>query len=435
MNLTTSINKIKGFILLKGGKVYDPFESIDKKNDILIKDGKIVKIGKNILLKNNYNIIDCKNKIITNGFIDLHVHFRDPGFEFKENIHTGSNAAIYGGFTRVCTMPNTNPVIDSPELVKYIINKSINLPIYIHPIGAITKSQKGLELAEIGGMVEAGAVAISDDGIPLKNSQLLRYALEYAKKFNIPVINHAEDDCLVNHGLMHEGNVSVRLGLVGNPDISESTMIHRDLSIAEYTKSKIHIPHVSSYKSLEIIEKFKKKGLDVTVEVTPHHLSLTEEILANYNTDAKVSPPIRSLKDKNALINGIKSGIIDCIATDHAPHAIEDKEKDFQNASCGMIGLESAFGLVNKTLSTEKINIKSIINLFTINPSKIINIKPNTIKEGNLAELNIIDPTYKWTFLENEIQSKSKNTPIIGEDLIGKVLVTINKGFISSRKS
>ena len=242
MNLTTSINKIKGFILLKGGKVYDPFESIDRKNDILIKDGKIVKIGKDILLKNNYNIIDCKNKIITNGFIDLHAHFRDPGFEFKENIRTGSNAALYGGFTRVCTMPNTNPVIDSPELVKYIINKSINLPIYIHPIGAITKSQKGLELAEIGGMVEAGAVAISDDGIPLKNSQLLRYALEYAKKFKIPVINHAEDDCLVNHGLMHEGNVSVRLGLVGNPDISESTMIHRDLSIAEFTKSKIHIP-------------------------------------------------------------------------------------------------------------------------------------------------------------------------------------------------
>ena len=432
--MNNGIEKIKGYILLKGGRVYDPFLSIDKINDILIKDGIIVEIGKNIRVKSSYKVINCKNEIVTNGFIDLHVHFREPGFEFKETIETGSLSAFYGGFTRVCTMPNTEPVIDSPELVKFIIDKSKEMPIYIYPIGAITKGQKGLELAEIGEMVLAGAVAISDDGVPLKNSQLLRFALEYAKKFNIPVINHAEDNCLMNNGLMHEGDISTKLGLPGNPDISESTMVHRDLSITEYVKGRLHIPHVSCYKSLEIIKAFRKKGVNVTAEVTPHHLSLTHEILNNYDTNAKVAPPIRSSKDRRALIQAIKSGIIDCIATDHAPHAIQDKERDFKNASCGMIGLESAFGLVNKTLIKEKLSTNEIINLFTINPSKVINIVPNLIKKGSLAELNIIDPKYQWTFNKEIIQSKSENSPLIGEEMVGKVLVTINKGYISDCK-
>jgi len=432
--LSNEINKIKGSVLLKGGRIYDSFLSINKVSDILIKDGVIIKISKNIPANNNYKIIDCKKRVITNGFIDIHVHFREPGFEFKETIETGSLSAFYGGFTRVCTMPNTEPVIDTPELIKFIINASDELPIYIHPIGAITKGQKGLELAEIGEMVLAGAVAISDDGIPVKNSQIMRYALEYTKKFNIPVINHAEDCCLVNDGLMHEGETSLKLGLNGNPDISESTMIYRDLAIADYIGGKLHIPHVSSYKSLEIIKYFKDKGVNVTVEVTPHHLSLTDEVLKNFNTNAKVAPPIRSQKDKNALIKGVKSGIIDCIATDHAPHSIIDKDKDFKNASCGMIGLESAFGLVNKTLASKKCSIESIINLFTVNPSQIINIKPNTINEGNIAELNIIDPNYEWIFSEDFIQSKSSNSPLVGKKMLGKVVFTINKGYISNCK-
>ncbi len=430
--MTRNIKKIKGYILLKGGRLYEPFLSIDKICDILIKNGTIVKVEKNISIKGKCKVINCKNKIITNGFIDLHVHFREPGFEFKETIQTGSSSAFYGGFTRVCTMPNTSPVIDSPELVKFIINKSKELPVYIYPIGAITKGQKGMELAEIGEMVEAGAVAISDDGIPLKNSQLLRFALEYAKKFNIPVINHAEDDCLVNHGLVHEGKMSTRLGLSGNPDIAESTMVHRDLSISEYVKGRLHIPHVSSSKSLEIIKDFKKRGVNVTAEVTPHHLSLTHEILVDYDTNAKVAPPIRSSNDRKALIRGIKTGLIDCIATDHAPHAIQDKDRDFKNASCGMIGLESAFGLVNKTLSREKVDINNVIDLFTINPSKVINITPNLIKNGNIAELNVIDPKSKWIFDENSIQSKSHNSPLIGKEMHGRAVVTINKGYITT---
>jgi dihydroorotase len=428
--LSKGLEKNKGFILLKGGRFYEPFLSIDVKNDILIKDGIIVKIDKNIKEEKKYKIIECKNNIITNGFLDLHVHFREPGFEFKETIETGSLSAFYGGFTRVCTMPNTEPVIDSPELIKFIIEQSKDTPVYIHPIGAITKGQKGLEISEIGEMVEAGAVAISDDGIPVKNSQVLRFALEYAKKFNIPVINHAEDNCLVNDGLMHEGEMSTKLGLPGNPDIAESAMVYRDLSISEYVGGRLHVPHVSSFKSLEVIKMFRKKGVNVTAEVTPHHLSLTDNILKYYDTNAKVAPPIRSSKDKKALIDAVKSGLIDCIATDHAPHAVEDKDRDFKHASCGMIGLESAFGIVNKTLAAEKVDIADIINLFTVNPSRVMNIVPNLIKEGNIAELNIIDPSCKWTFDEKSIKSKSNNSALLGQEMLGRVLFSMNKGYI-----
>ena len=434
MNLKNNFKKIKGFILLRGGKIYDPYLKLNKISDILIENEVIVKIKKNIKIKSNYHVINCKDDIITNGFIDLHVHFREPGFEFKETIESGSMSAFYGGYTRVCTMPNTSPVIDNPELIHYIIDESYKTPIYIHPIGAITKNQKGLELSEIGEMVAAGAVAISDDGIPVSNSQIMRYALEYSKKFNIPVINHAEDLCLVNDGVIHEGINSLKLGLPGNPSISESSMVFRDVSIAEYVGGKLHIPHVSSKESVEIIKNYKSKGLNITAEVTPHHLSLTDDILLNYDTNAKVAPPIRTQQDKKALISAVKDGTIDCISTDHAPHSIEDKEKDFENASCGMIGLESAFGLVNKTLSESKVSLQSIINLFTINPSNILNIIPNTIKEGNQAELNIIDPILEWVFDNKHIQSKSNNSPIIGKKLKGKVLVTINKGFISNCK-
>ena len=429
--MKNNIIKNKGYILLKNGRVYDSFTKMDEMKDILVCNGVISKIGSNIEKKSNYHEIDCRDKVITNGFIDLHSHFREPGFEFKETIETGSNAAFIGGYTRVCTMPNTSPVIDTPELVKHTINLSEKLPVYIYPIGAITKNQEGLELSEIGEMVAAGAVAISDDGFPLKNSQIMRYALEYTKKFNIPVINHAEDCCLVNDGLMHEGITSLKLGLTGNPDISESTMIYRDLSIAEYVGGKLHIPHVSTKKSLEIIAFFKERGVNVSVEVTPHHLCFTDEKLNNYNTNAKVAPPIRSLEDRNALIKAVKEGIIDCVATDHAPHSIIDKERDFQNASCGMIGLESAFGLVNRMLCND-LSIKKIINLFTLNPSKIMNIKPNDISVGNEAEINIINFNEEWKFNKSDIISKSKNSPVIGETLKGKIIMTMNRGFISN---
>ena len=434
MILKNNYNKINGYILLKGGRIYDSYINLNTVSDILIENGTIIKIKKNISAKSHYHIIDCKKKIITNGFTDLHAHFREPGYEFKETIKSGADSAFYGGYTRVCTMPNTNPVIDNPELIQFVIKQSQNTPIYIHPIGSITKGQKGIELSEIGEMVSKGAIAISDDGLPVSNAQILRIALEYAKMYDIPVINHAEDISLINNGLIHEGSSSLRLGLPGNPGISESSMVYRDISIARYVDGKLHIPHVSSKESLEVIKDFKSKGIHVTAEVTPHHLCLNDDILLDYNTNAKVSPPIRSKENQQALLNAVKDGTIDCIATDHAPHAIENKEKDFVNASCGMIGLESAFGLVNKTLSNADIPLESIIKLFTINPSQIFNIFPSVIKEGNLAELNIIDPDLEWVFKEENIRSKSHNTPIIDMKLKGKVLITINKGFISNRK-
>lgn len=434
MKMLSNISKIDGYILLRGGLLYDPFININENKDILIKDNKIISVKKSITLKDEYHVIDCENKIVTNGFIDIHSHFREPGFEYKETIETGSVSAFHGGYTRVCVMPNTDPVIDSPELCKNIIEKSKELPIYVYPIGAITKGQKGMELSEVGGMVNSGAVAISDDGLPVKNGQMLKVALEYAKKFNIPVINHAEDLMLVNDGLMHEGSKSLKLGLPGNPDISESTMVYRDLSIAEYVKGRLHVPHVSSAKSIDIIKQFKAKNINITAEVTPHHLCFNDEIISDYNTNSKVAPPIRSSVDQKALVKGVLDGVINCIATDHAPHSTDDKEKDFENAMCGMIGLESAFGLVNKTLKNAKMDIKSVINLFTINPAQIVNVLPNYIQEGHEAEINIIDSNIEWEFNKKHIYSLSKNTPVLGKTLVGKVLFTINKGFISNYK-
>jgi len=432
--LKFSIKKINSYILFKGGLIYDPYIKLNDKKDVLIKNNKIIEIKNDISIKSSYQVINCKGFVITNGFIDLHSHFREPGYEFKETLKTGSLSAIYGGYTRVCVMANTDPVIDTPELVRFLIDKSSSLPIFIYPIGSITKGQKGEQLSEIGEMVKAGAVAISDDGLPVKNSQVLRSALEYAKKFDIPVINHAEDNCLVNKGLMHEGLNSLRLGIPGNPSIAESAMIYRDMEIAKYVNGRLHIPHVSSKESLDVIQFFKDKNFNVSAEVTPHHLCLTDDVLKKYNTNAKVAPPIRSKKHQESLINAIKKGLINCIATDHAPHSIDDKDTDIQNASCGMIGLESSFGLVCKTLLKHKMSITSIINLFSYNPSQIIKVDPNPIKEGCDAEINIIDPNIEWTFKNENIQSKSFNTPILGMKLKGKIIYTINKGFIANKK-
>ena len=434
MILNNKINKIEGYVLIKNGHVYDPFSDKDDNLDILIKDKKIIDIDKKIKIDPKFSVIDANNKIVTNGFVDLHAHFREPGFEYKENLKTGSMSAFFGGFTRVCCMPNTKPVIDSPEVINFLKYKSKNLPVHIYPIGSITKNQEGKELSEIGEMVNQGAVAISDDGVPVKNSQILRMALEYSKKFNIPVINHAEDNFLVNDGIMNEGNASLRLGLSGNPSISESTMVFRDLSIAEYVSGKIHVPHISTSESVDIIKLFKDRGVDITCEITPHHLCLSDEILFDYNTNSKVAPPIRSKANQRKLINAVKSGIIDCIATDHAPHSIDDKETDICSAACGMIGMETAFSLVYSTLKKEKISTNTILNLFSFNPSKIIGITPNPIVKNNEAEINIIDCEKKWIFNEKHIKSMSKNTPLLGRKMKGKVEFTINKGFISKHK-
>ena len=423
-----NLKKIPKKLLLHGGTVFDPFLDKSKKANILIKNNKISAMGPNIKDKDATKI-NCKGLVITHGFCDVHVHFREPGQENKETLNTGSLAALAGGFTRVCVMPNTTPPLDSPESIKFIIDKSANCPIFIHPIGAVSKSQNGEELTEVEGMVKEGAVAVSDDGLPITDSQVMRLALEYSSMFNIPVINHAEDECLRNDGVMNEGEVSTRLGLSGNPSLSESIMIQRDLELANLIKTKIHVPHVSSSSGVSNIKRMKKNNSKISAEVTPHHLYFNDNALSGYNTNFKVAPPIRTEKDRKALIKGLKDGTIDCIATDHAPHTTEEKEASFDMAPFGMIGLESCFGVVNKVLD---LPLKEIIKLLTINPRNIMNFNSNLFKKGALAEITIIDPDHEWIFAEENIYSKSKNSPFIGEKLKGKIHYTLSKGFLAN---
>ena len=423
-----NLKKIPKKLLLQGGTIFDPYLDKSKKANLLIENNKISAMGPNIKDKDATKI-NCKGLVITHGFCDVHVHFREPGQENKETLNTGSLAALAGGFTRVCVMPNTTPPLDSPESIKFIIDKSANCPIFIHPIGAVSKSQKGEELTEVQGMVKEGAVAISDDGLPIADSQVMRLALEYASMFNIPVINHAEDECLRNDGVMNEGEASTRLGLSGNPSLSESIMIQRDLELANLIKTKIHVPHVSSSSGVSNIKRMKKNNSKISAEVTPHHLYFNDNALSGYNTNFKVAPPIRSEKDRKALIKGLKDGTIDCIATDHAPHTTEEKEASFDMAPFGMIGLESCFGVVNKVLD---LPLKEIIKLLTINPRNIMNFNSNLFKKGASAEITIIDPDHEWIFSEENIYSKSKNSPFIGEKLKGKIHYTLSKGFLAN---
>ena len=422
------INKLKQSVLLEGGAIYVPFENKKIKGSIIIQNGLVKEVG-DIAAPENVTKVNCRGKLISPGFIDIHAHFREPGREDKETLTTGARAAISGGFTRVCVMPNTNPPLDSPEAIRFIIEKSADLPVKISPMGAITIGQNGMELTEVGEMVKAGAVAISDDGLPVQNGQVLRNALEYAQKYSITVINHAEDIHLRNEGVMNESILSTKLGLPGNPDISESVMVHRDLEVAEYTGGRIHIPHVSTKRSVDLIRKYKKMGVNVTAEVTPHHIGLTEEKLWEYDTYAKVAPPLRQDSDRSALIEGLLDGTIDCIATDHAPHTIEEKEMDFIHSPCGMIGLESAFGLSHSVLTKAGASTEQVIQWFTKGPSAIMGWDIVPFQVGNLAEVVIIDPKKKWEFNESDIQSRSKNSPMLGMQFTGKVDAVISGKF------
>ncbi len=425
-----ALEQISNNTILKGGKIVDPYNKKIYKNDILIKNGIIHKIGA-IDEFGTSQIIDCTGQIITHGFCDLHVHFREPGREDKETIETGATAAMSGGFTRVCVMPNTNPPLDSPESINFINKKAEDSPIHIHPIGAVSKGQDGKDITEMGLMYKEGAVAFSDDGLPIQDGAIMRIALEYSKLIDVPIINHAEDECLMNEGLMHEGIISARLGLPGNPDLSESSMVHRDLELADFVGARIHVPHVSSAKAVNLIRDMKKQKDDVTAEVTPHHLFFNHEDLISYDTNLKVGPPIRTESDRKSLIDAIKNGIIDCIATDHAPHTIEDKETTFDLASFGMIGLESCFGVTNKVLCKDS-DMKFIdyIALLTTKPRNIMGFDSNLLIEGKSAELVIVNPDEEWIFGKEHIKSKSINSPYIGKRLIGKVIGAISKNFI-----
>ena len=422
-----NLKKLPKKLVLQGGTILDPLSGRSKKGNVVIERNKIKSVGSTGGEKGETKI-DCSGLVITHGFCDVHVHFREPGREDKETLQTGSRAALAGGFTRVCVMPNTSPPLDAPESIRFIVEKAEECPVHIHPIGAVTKGQKGQELTEIQGIISEGAVALSDDGLPISDAQVMRLALEYTSMFDKPVINHAEDECLRNNGLMHEGEISTRLGLAGNPSLAEAIMIQRDLELANMIQAKLHVPHVSSAGGAANIRRMKKLNPNITAEVTPHHLFFNDQALLEYNTNFKVAPPIRTEDDRKELIKAVKDGTFDCIATDHAPHTIEEKEATFESAPFGMIGLESCFGAVNKVLDMP---LKELLKLLTVNPRRVMGFEEDLFKIGCAAELTILDPDQEWIYKEQNIYSKSRNTPFIGEKLKGKVRYTISKGTIA----
>ena len=422
-----NLKKLPKKLVLQGGTILDPLSGRSKKGNVVIERNKIKLVGSTGGAKGETKI-DCSGLVITHGFCDVHVHFREPGREDKETLQTGSRAALAGGFTRVCVMPNTSPPLDTPESIRFIVEKAEECPVHIHPIGAVTKGQKGQELTEIQGIISEGAVALSDDGLPISDAQVMRLALEYTSMFDKPVINHAEDECLRNNGLMHEGEISTRLGLAGNPSLAEAIMIQRDLELANMIQAKLHVPHVSSSGGAANIRRMKKLNPNITAEVTPHHLFFNDQALLEYNTNFKVAPPIRTEDDRKELIKAVKDGTFDCIATDHAPHTIEEKEATFESAPFGMIGLESCFGAVNKVLDMP---LKELLKLLTVNPRRVMGFEEDLFKIGCAAELTILDPDQELIYKEHNIYSKSRNTPFIGEKLKGKVRYTISKGTIA----
>ena len=422
-----NLKKLPKKLVLQGGTILDPLSGRSKKGNVVIERNKIKSVGSTGGAKGETKI-DCSGLVITHGFCDVHVHFREPGREDKETLQTGSRAALAGGFTRVCVMPNTLPPLDAPESIRFIVEKAEECPVHIHPIGAVTKGQKGQELTEVQGIISEGAVALSDDGFPISDAQVMRLALEYTSMFDKPVINHAEDECLRNNGLMHEGEISTRLGLAGNPSLAEAIMIQRDLELANMIQAKLHVPHVSSAGGAANIRRMKKLNPNITAEVTPHHLFFNDQALLEYNTNFKVAPPIRTEDDRKELIKAVKDGTFDCIATDHAPHTIEEKEATFESAPFGMIGLESCFGAVNKVLDMP---LKELLKLLTVNPRRVMGFEEDLFKIGCAAELTILDPDQEWIYKEQNIYSKSRNTPFIGEKLKGKVRYTISKGTIA----
>jgi len=416
-------------ILFKNAQIVDPFTEQNINADLLIEKGKIKKIKKDIPEKEAKEIINLKGFHIVPGFIDLHVHFREPGYENSETIETGCRAALAGGFTQVCCMPNTKPAIDNRETVRFIYEKAKSELVNVFPIAAISKNRMGEELTEMFELADAGAVAFSDDGSPVSDSQLFRNVLEYSKITGKPIINHAEDQILKADGIMNEGSVSTQLGIPGNPPIAEEIMIARDLIIAEFVNGRIHVPHVSTAGSVELIRQAKAKGIAVTAEATPHHFSLTDEYMSSFNANGKVAPPLRTEKDRLAIIEGLKDGTIDAIATDHAPHVIDTKETSLDLASFGMIGLETAFSLaMTHLVHTEKLTLMELVKLLTVKPAALMNLPLPGFKIGEYANVTIVNTNEWWVFGRQNIYSKSFNTPFIGNEFTGRVKGVFTKG-------
>lgn len=421
-------------LLIKNGRVVDPSQDLDKKINIEIEKGIIKNYPKStedIEKDKSVVVIDAGGKVVSPGFVDIHVHLREPGFEHKETISTGTRSAAAGGFTSIACMPNTDPVNDNASVTEYILLKARTEGVVnVFPIGAITKGEEGKTLAEIGEMFNAGCVAVSDDGMPVTNSNIMRRAMEYVKPFGIPVITHAEDKYLSDDGVMNEGRVSVMLGLQGIPGSSEEVMIYRDINLAELTDSHLHVAHVSTEGSVRLIRDAKRRGVRVTAEVTPHHFSLTDEVLSDYDTNAKMNPPLRTQNDVKAVIEGLRDGTIDAIATDHAPHSIDEKKVEFALAPFGIVGLETALGLSLKMAEENGMELSTIIEKLTLTPSGILNLGRGTLKIGSPADITVFDPDEQWVVDCDKFFSKAKNSPFSGWKLKGRVKHTIVSGGI-----
>lgn len=399
--------------------------------DVRITDGIISEIGSDLNPKENEETHDAEGAYLSGGWMDMHVHLREPGYEHKETIETGCSAAAFGGFTEVACMPNTNPPIHTRDVVEFIKKKAEDLPVEVHPIGCVSKEREGKSIAEMGDMKEGGAVAFSDDGDPVYNSQLMRVALEYSSMLEMPIINHEEDLKLSRPGHMHEGKVSARLGIDGTPGIAEETMIARDILLAEFTGGHVHVAHISTAKAVDLVRQAKADGINVTTEVCPHHFDLTDEEIErrDFDTSVKMHPPLRTQEDVDAMIEGLADGTIDAICTDHAPHAIEEKEVEFIYAPNGIIGLETAWSVsVKQLLDSGALDLQDLISKLVDNPREILNLEVPEIKEGTKANLTLFNTDEKWTFDEAQVRSKSKNSPYLGEQLKGRATAIYNKG-------
>jgi dihydroorotase len=419
-------------ILLKNVKIADSKHVSETTHDILIVDGIIKEIG-SIDSTTSDSIHDFEGAFVSPGWMDMHIHLREPGFEHKETVLTGTNAAAFGGFTAVACMPNTKPAIHTRDVVEFIISKAKPTLVDVYPIACVTKDRKGESLAEMADLKAGGAVAFSDDGDPVFDSRIMRLALEYSSMYSMPIINHEEDLHLSRPGHMNEGLVSTRLGLDGTPGIAEEVMIARDILLAELTGGHVHVAHISTAKGVELVRRAKKDGIKVTTEVCPHHFDLTDiEIERNhFDTNYKMHPPLRTEDDRLAMIEGLRDGTIDAICTDHAPHSIEEKDVEFIYAPNGILGLETAWGISCKRLIHEhKFDLSFVLEKMIDNPRTILNIPVPEVKVGQFANLTIFTTDDSWTFEKKHIKSKSKNTPYVGTEMKGKALAVVNKGRI-----